>query len=74
MDDLRDQQRTLTDGLTNAQIRWHDISEEKLKASGAVHKFQKAEEDLGHLAEEKEKLTLEEKVLLLAFCAQFFLE
>ncbi|BAF08807.1 DNA repair protein RAD50 [Oryza sativa Japonica Group] len=63
VDDLRDQQRTLTDGLTNAQMRWHDIREEKLKASGAVHKFQKAEEDLGHLAEEKEKLTLEEKHL-----------
>uniref|UniRef100_A0A0E0K017 DNA repair protein RAD50 n=1 Tax=Oryza punctata TaxID=4537 RepID=A0A0E0K017_ORYPU len=63
VDDLRDQQRTLTDGLTNAQMRWHDVREEKLKASGAVLKFKKAEDDLRHLAEEKEKLTLEEKHL-----------
>uniref|UniRef100_A0A0D9VG57 Zinc-hook domain-containing protein n=1 Tax=Leersia perrieri TaxID=77586 RepID=A0A0D9VG57_9ORYZ len=63
VDDLRDQQRTLTDGLNNAQMRWHDVREEKLKASGAVLKFKKAEEDLILLAEEEEKLTLEEKHL-----------
>ncbi|XP_006647285.1 DNA repair protein RAD50 isoform X1 [Oryza brachyantha] len=63
VDDLRDQQRTLTDDLTNAQMRWHDVREEKLKASGAVLRFKKAEEDLERLAEEKEDLTLEEKHL-----------
>uniref|UniRef100_A0A0D3F5E2 DNA repair protein RAD50 n=1 Tax=Oryza barthii TaxID=65489 RepID=A0A0D3F5E2_9ORYZ len=58
VDDLRDQQRTLTDGLTNAQMRWHDIREEKLKASGAH-----LEESLGPLSKERESLLQEHEAL-----------
>lgn len=64
MDDLRDQQRMLSDDLSSAQMRWHALREEKLKASGILHTFEKAEEDLALLAEEKEQLTLDEKVLI----------
>lgn len=63
VDDLRDQQRMLSDDLSSAQMRWHALREEKLKASGILHKFEKAEEDLALLAEEKEQLTLDEKHL-----------
>ncbi|CAM0879260.1 unnamed protein product [Alopecurus aequalis] len=63
VDDLRDQQKILTEDLSNAQMRWHALREEKVSASNIVHKFKKAEEDLLHFAEEKEQLNLDQKHL-----------
>ncbi|KAL5208788.1 hypothetical protein ABZP36_033223 [Zizania latifolia] len=64
--DLRDQQKKETEDWNKAQMLWRDVREEKLRASNAVEKFKKAEEDLIFLAEEKEKLTLDEKHLAAA--------
>lgn len=63
VDDLRDQQKMLSEDLSNAQMRWHALREEKLRASSVLLKFKKAEEDLVHFAEEKEQLILDQKHL-----------
>ena len=64
VDDLRDQQKMLSEDLSNAQMRWHALREEKLRASSVLLKFKKAEEDLVHFAEEKEQLILDQKVFI----------
>nr|XP_051208852.1 DNA repair protein RAD50 isoform X3 [Lolium perenne] len=63
VDHLRDQQKILTEDLSNAQMRWHALREEKVSASSIVDKFKKAEQDLVHIAEEKEQLNLDRKHL-----------
>ncbi|KAF7009425.1 hypothetical protein CFC21_023963 [Triticum aestivum] len=63
VDDLRDQQKILSEDLSNAQMRWHDLREEKLRASSVLLKFKKAEEDLVLFAEEKEQLIIDQKHL-----------
>lgn len=63
MDDLRDQQRMLNDDLSSAQVRWHTVREEKIKATNVLQRRKKAEDDLVALAEEKEHVTMEKKVL-----------
>ncbi|KAF8686169.1 hypothetical protein HU200_043642 [Digitaria exilis] len=63
VDDLRDQHRTLADDLASAQVRWHTAREEKIKASSILDGFKKAESELACLAEEKEQLTTERKLL-----------
>ena len=62
VDDLRDQHRMLNEDLSSAQVRWHTAREEKVKASKILERFQKFEEELVLLAEEKEQLIIEKKV------------
>lgn len=62
MDDLRDQHRMLNEDMSSAQVRWHAAREEKVKASSILDRFQKSEEELVLLAEEKEQLLIEKKV------------
>ncbi|GJM85048.1 hypothetical protein PR202_ga01463 [Eleusine coracana subsp. coracana] len=61
VDDLRDQQRTLTEDLSSAQVRWHTVREEKIKATSVLQICQKADKELVALAEEKEQVTMEKK-------------
>jgi DNA repair protein RAD50 len=49
--------------LSSAQARWHTAREEKIKALSVLQIFQKAEKELDALAEEKEQLTMEKKVV-----------
>jgi len=63
VDDLRDQHRKLNDDLASAQVRWHTVREEKIKASHILDRFKEAEAELVRLAEEKEQLTIEKKLL-----------
>ena len=65
VDDLRDQQKILSEDLSNAQMRWHALREEKLRASSVLLKFKKAEEDLVLFAEEKEQLIIDQKVFVI---------
>ncbi|KAJ6835732.1 DNA repair protein RAD50-like [Iris pallida] len=58
---LRDEQRTLSDDLANAQMRWHRVREEKLEASNIVCEAKRAEEELSLLIEEKAQIELGEK-------------
>ncbi|XP_020111752.1 DNA repair protein RAD50 [Ananas comosus] len=63
VENLREEQRFLNDDLSNIQMRWHALREEKLKASSILHKVKKAEEDLVLLAEDKTQADLDEKHL-----------
>lgn len=49
--------------LSNIQIRWHTLREEKVKAANTLRDVKKAEEELEHLMEEKGQLDLDEKVV-----------
>lgn len=49
--------------LSNIQIRWHTLREEKVKAANTLRDVKKAEEELEHLMEEKVQLDLDEKVV-----------
>lgn len=62
VENLREEQRFLSDDLSNIQMRWHALREEKLKASSILHKVKKAEEDLVLLAEDKTQADFDEKV------------
>ncbi|XP_074570260.1 DNA repair protein RAD50 [Curcuma longa] len=64
VENLREEQKFLTSDLSNIQMRWHALREEKLKASSILHKVKKAEEDLVILVEEKAQVELDEKHLL----------
>ncbi|XP_038971803.1 DNA repair protein RAD50 [Phoenix dactylifera] len=63
VENLREEQRFLNDDLSNMQMRWHALREEKLKASSILHKVKKADEDLALLAEEKAQVDFDEKHL-----------
>ncbi|XXG78635.1 hypothetical protein AAC387_Pa08g2540 [Persea americana] len=63
LEQLRDDQKFMNNDLSNLQVRWHSLREEKLKASAILHKVKKAEEDLERLAEEKAQVELDEKHL-----------
>jgi len=62
VDDLRDQHRILNEDLSSAQVRWHTAREVKVKSSNILERFQKSEDELVLLAEEKEQLIVEKKV------------
>ncbi|XP_020690871.2 DNA repair protein RAD50 [Dendrobium catenatum] len=63
VENLREEQRFLSDDLSNIQMRWHALREEKLRASGILHKVKKAEEELILLAEEMAQAEFDEKHL-----------
>lgn len=74
IDNLREDQRTFSNDLSNVQMRWHAAREEKIKASSVLYKFKKAEEDLISFAEEKSQIELDEKASSQLSCCQYLLE
>lgn len=67
LEKLRDEQRYMENDLSNIQIRWHSLREEKVRAANMLQDVKKAEEELDRLAEEKSQLELDEKVVRI-FC------
>lgn len=49
--------------VSSVQLKWRAAREEKIKASVALRDFEKVEEELGRLAEERTQVELEEKVI-----------
>ena len=49
--------------LSNIQIQWHTLREEKVKAANTLRDVKRAEEELDRLVEEKSQLDLVEKVV-----------
>lgn len=49
--------------LSHIQIRWHALREEKVTAANMLRDVKKAEEELERLAEEKNQVELDEKVV-----------
>lgn len=48
--------------LSNIQIRWHTVREEKVRAANTLRDVKKAEEELDNLLEQKSMVELDEKV------------
>lgn len=67
LEKLRDEQRYMENDLSNIQIRWHSLREEKVKAANMLQDVKKAEEELDRLAEEKSQLELDEMVRIFCF-------
>lgn len=63
LEKLRDEQRYMENDLSNIQIRWHTLREEKVKAANTLRDVKKAEEELDRLVEEKSQVDLHEKHL-----------
>ncbi|XP_050239038.1 DNA repair protein RAD50 isoform X1 [Quercus robur] len=63
LEKLRDEQRYMENDLSNIQIRWHTLREEKVKAANTLRDVRKAEEELERLTEEKSQVDLDEKHL-----------
>ncbi|KAH7573000.1 hypothetical protein JRO89_XS03G0048900 [Xanthoceras sorbifolium] len=63
LEKLRYEQRYMENDLSNIQIRWHTLREEKVKAANTLRDVKKAEEELERLAEEKSQVELDEKHL-----------
>ncbi|XP_031379426.1 DNA repair protein RAD50 isoform X2 [Punica granatum] len=63
LEKLREEQRYMENDLSNIQIRWHTLREEKVKAANTLRDVKKVEEELDRLAEEKSQLDLDEKHL-----------
>lgn len=63
LEKLRDEQRYMENDLSNIQIRWHTLREEKVKAANTLRDVKKAEEELDRLVEEKSQVDLHEKVV-----------
>ncbi|KAF3456639.1 hypothetical protein FNV43_RR01293 [Rhamnella rubrinervis] len=63
LEKLRDEQRYMENDLSNIQIRWHTLREEKVKAANILRDVKKAEEELERLTEEKSQVDLDEKHL-----------
>ncbi|KAG9446061.1 hypothetical protein H6P81_012189 [Aristolochia fimbriata] len=60
---LRQEQTYMQNDLSNMQIRWHALREEKLKALSALEKVKRAEKELERLHEDKAQVELDEKHL-----------
>lgn len=71
LEKLRDEQRYMENDLSNIQIRWHSLREEKVRAANMLQDVKKAEEELDRLAEEKSQLELDEKHLAEALSPLF---
>ena len=63
LETLRDEQRYMENDLSHIQLRWHTVREEKVMAANTLRDFEKAEEELEHLVEEKNQFELDEKVI-----------
>lgn len=49
--------------LSNLQVRWHSLREEKATTASTLGNIKRAEEELDRLAEEKSRIELDEKVI-----------
>lgn len=59
---LSEEQRHMENDLSNIEIRWLNLKEEKLKATNVLQRVKKLEEELEHLTEENTQVDLDEKV------------
>lgn len=66
LEKLREEQRYMENDLSNIQIRWHTLREEKVKAANTLQDVKRLEEELERLTEEKAQVDLDEKVVCLS--------
>ncbi|XP_054820510.1 DNA repair protein RAD50 isoform X2 [Prosopis cineraria] len=63
LEKLREEQRYMENDLSNVQIRWHTLREEKVKVANTLQDVKRVEEELERLIEEKNSVDLDEKHL-----------
>ncbi|XP_028772634.1 DNA repair protein RAD50 [Neltuma alba] len=63
LEKLREEQRYMENDLSNVQIRWHTLREEKMKVANSLQDVKRIEEELERLIEEKNLVDLDEKHL-----------
>lgn len=63
LEKLREEQRHMENDLSNIQIRWHTVREEKVRAANTLRDVKKAEEELDSILEQKSMVELDEKHL-----------
>lgn len=66
LEKLREEQRYMEADLSNIQMRWHSVREEKIRAASIFRDFERTEEELERLTEEKSQIDLDAKVISLA--------
>ncbi|XP_061992720.1 DNA repair protein RAD50 isoform X1 [Rosa rugosa] len=63
LEKLREEQRYMEGDLSNIQMRWHSVREEKINATTMFRDFERTEEELERLTDEKSQIDLDEKLL-----------
>ncbi|XP_050372019.1 DNA repair protein RAD50 [Argentina anserina] len=63
LDKLKKEQRDMEGDLSNIQMRWHSVREEKMRAASVLERFERTEEELEQLTDEKSQIDLDEKLL-----------
>lgn len=58
--------------LSNIQIRWHTLREEKVQVANTLRDVKKTEEELERLAEERSQLDFDDKVMYSSFFSFLF--
>lgn len=71
LEKLREEQRYMEGDLSSIQMRWHSVREEKMRAENMFHDYERTEEELERLADEKSQIELDEKVISLARVQNF---
>lgn len=64
---LKDDRRYMENEFSSFQLRWFTVREEKAQAANKLNNVKRAEEELDDLVEQKNKVELEEKVILSRF-------
>lgn len=64
---LKDDRRYMENEFSSFQLRWFTVREEKTQAANKLNNVKRAEEELDDLVEQKNKVELEEKVILSQF-------
>lgn len=62
LEKLRDERRDMENDLSNIQLRWHRLRQDKMEAANVLSKMKMAEEELERLSEKKSQVDLDEKV------------
>ncbi|KAL6185682.1 hypothetical protein ACLB2K_041810 [Fragaria x ananassa] len=62
LEKLREEQRYMEGDLSSIQMRWHSVREEKMRAENMFHDYERTEEELERLADEKSQIELDEKL------------
>ncbi|XP_010274077.1 PREDICTED: DNA repair protein RAD50 [Nelumbo nucifera] len=60
---LREEKEFMKADLSNIEMRWRTVREEKIRAANMLISFKKTEENLNRLVEEKDQIDLEDKHL-----------
>lgn len=62
LEKLKDERRDMENDLSNIQLRWHRLREDKVEAAKHLSNVKMVEDELDRLSEDKSQVDLDEKV------------